>query len=62
MVGPFRFEDPGLRADPKKPNLLADATKITELSPWCGTELLGVQLVRLIILKQLQLVAQSNQY
>lgn len=53
MVGPFEFEDPGLRADPKKPNLLAAATKISELSPWCGTELLGVQLVRLFSLYEL---------
>ena len=44
-VGPFEHDDPGYRADPKMPNLLQNATSITELSPHCGTELLGVQLV-----------------
>jgi len=45
MVGPFEFSDPGLRANPSKPNLFASATRISELSPHCGTELEGVQLV-----------------
>ncbi|KAK5742618.1 hypothetical protein LTR17_003149 [Elasticomyces elasticus] len=43
-VGPFEHHDPGHRADPKKPNLLRTATAVTDLSPHCGTELLGVQL------------------
>ncbi|KIW14816.1 hypothetical protein PV08_07601 [Exophiala spinifera] len=46
-VGPFEHVDPGHRADPKMPNLLQNATSITELSPHCGTELLGVQLTEL---------------
>jgi sulfonate dioxygenase len=47
MVGPFDFVDPGSRADPLKPNLLSTATKVTDLSPHCGTELLGVDLTAL---------------
>lgn len=43
-VGRFEHKDPGHRADPKKPNLLRTATAINDLSPHCGTELLGVQL------------------
>ena len=45
MVGRFEHDEPGLRADPKKPNLLATATSVEILSPHCGTELRGVQLV-----------------
>jgi len=44
MVGPFEHKDPGHRADYRKPNLLGAATKITDLSPHCGTELESVQL------------------
>lgn len=45
MVGRFVHDEPGLRANPAKTNLLAAATKIEDLSPYCGTELHGVQLV-----------------
>lgn len=45
-VGPFEHDDPGHRADPSMPNLFKHATKISELSPHCGVELQGVQLVR----------------
>ncbi|RDW65331.1 hypothetical protein BP5796_10023 [Coleophoma crateriformis] len=47
MVGSFEHVDPGHRADPRKPNLMGKASKVVELSPWCGTELLGVQLTEL---------------
>jgi hypothetical protein len=47
MVGPFEHDDPGHRADPSFPNLLEKATNAVELSPYCGTEIQGVQLVRL---------------
>jgi sulfonate dioxygenase len=46
-VGPFEHVDPGHRADAEMPNLLHNATKINDLSPHCGTELLGVQLLEL---------------
>lgn len=46
MVGPFEHDDPGHRADPSFPNLLEKATNVLELSPHCGTELQGVQIVR----------------
>jgi hypothetical protein len=45
MVGRFDHNEPGFRADPKMPNLLATATKVEDLSPYSGTELHGVQLV-----------------
>jgi sulfonate dioxygenase len=44
-VGRFEHDEPGLRADPKLPNLLKSATKLFELSPHCGTEIQGVQIV-----------------
>ncbi|TVY84404.1 Alpha-ketoglutarate-dependent sulfonate dioxygenase [Lachnellula suecica] len=44
MVGAFEHVDPGHRANPLKPNILAKATKIADLSPHVGTELHGVQL------------------
>lgn len=47
MVGRFTHDEPGLRANPSKSNLLATATKIEDLSPYCGTELHGVQLTSL---------------
>lgn len=31
-IGPFEHFDPGHRADPKKPNLLKNVTKMTDLS------------------------------
>lgn len=43
-VGRFEHIDPGHRADISKPNLLQTATAVNDLSPYCGTELLGVQL------------------
>ncbi|KAK5111117.1 hypothetical protein LTR62_005316 [Meristemomyces frigidus] len=43
-VGPFEHHDLGLRADPQKANLLRTATAVNDLSPHCGTELVGVQL------------------
>jgi sulfonate dioxygenase len=47
MVGQFEHDDPGHRADPSFPNLLDKATNVVELSPHCGTELQGVQIVRI---------------
>jgi sulfonate dioxygenase len=44
-VGAFEHDDPGHRADPAMPNLLAAGVKAVELSPHCGTELLNVQIV-----------------
>lgn len=43
-IGPFEHKDPGLLADPAKPNLLRTATKIVDLAPAVGTEIHGVQL------------------
>lgn len=43
-IGFFEHNDPGHRADPAKPNLLATATRIVDLSPAVGTEIHGVQL------------------
>ncbi|RSH89768.1 hypothetical protein EHS25_001754 [Saitozyma podzolica] len=42
----FEHTDPGLRADPSKPNLLANATTRV-LNPYIGTEVLGVQVSQL---------------
>ncbi|KAI5117201.1 hypothetical protein M0805_005171, partial [Coniferiporia weirii] len=41
------FSDPGLRADPKKPNLLGAGTTTRHISPYLGTEVLGVQVSQL---------------
>lgn len=46
-LGEFEHFDPGHRADPKFPNLLADATKVTDLSPHIGTEIEGIQVSQL---------------
>jgi sulfonate dioxygenase len=46
-IGEFEHFDPGHRADPKLPNLLAKATKVVDLSPHVGTEIDGVQLSQL---------------
>ncbi|KAK5739011.1 hypothetical protein LTR17_005529 [Elasticomyces elasticus] len=46
-IGTFEHKDPGLRADPAFPNLLKDATKLSDLSPHVGTEIEGVQLSQL---------------
>ncbi|KAF2642722.1 TauD-domain-containing protein [Massarina eburnea CBS 473.64] len=46
-IGEFEHFDAGHRADPKLPNLLANATKVADLSPHVGTEIEGVQLSRL---------------
>ena len=45
-VGEFEHDDPDLRADPEMRTLFKDATQAFQLSPHCGTELHGVQLVR----------------
>jgi sulfonate dioxygenase len=42
--------DPGLRADPSKPNLLANATTRV-LNPYIGTEVLGVQVSQLVVFR-----------
>ena len=44
-VGEFEHDDPGHRAHPSMQNLLKDAINVFELSPHCGTELQGVQIV-----------------
>ena len=44
-VGRFEHDDPGHRADPAMPNLLPEGVETVELSPHCGTEILGVQIV-----------------
>lgn len=46
-IGTFDHYDPGYRADPALPNLLANATKVTDLGPHVGTEIEGVQLSQL---------------
>lgn len=39
--------DPGTRANPAKPNLLAPGVETTDLSPYIGTEVKGVQISHL---------------
>ncbi|EON97604.1 putative alpha-ketoglutarate-dependent taurine dioxygenase protein [Phaeoacremonium minimum UCRPA7] len=46
-LGYFDHFDPGHRADPTFPNLLANATKVVNLSPHVGSEIEGVQLSKL---------------
>ncbi|CAJ2501970.1 Uu.00g048230.m01.CDS01 [Anthostomella pinea] len=46
-LGNFEHVDPGHRADPALPNLLANATRVVDLSPHVGTEVEGVQLSQL---------------
>ncbi|KAL1858790.1 hypothetical protein VTK73DRAFT_7806 [Phialemonium thermophilum] len=46
-LGYFEHFDPGHRADPRLPNLLANATRVVDLSPHVGTEIEGVQLSQL---------------
>ncbi|KAI0791767.1 alpha-ketoglutarate catabolism dioxygenase [Abortiporus biennis] len=43
----FEHKDAGLRADPKKPNLLKEGTIVKHISPFLGTEISGVQLSQL---------------
>jgi sulfonate dioxygenase len=43
----FDYTDPGTRADPAKPNLLGPGVKTSELSPYLGTEVTGVQISQL---------------
>ncbi|TFY66777.1 hypothetical protein EVG20_g4313 [Dentipellis fragilis] len=43
----FEHTDVGLRADPKKPHLLAEGVKVKNFSPYIGTELRGVQISQL---------------
>lgn len=45
-VGRFEHDEPGLRADHECPNLLKNASEVFELSPHCGTEIQGIQIVR----------------
>jgi sulfonate dioxygenase len=59
-VGRFEHDDPGHRADPNKPNLLKNATKVFELSPHCGTEIQGVQIVSLFVFQTLYISNISN--
>ncbi|KAE9404113.1 TauD-domain-containing protein [Gymnopus androsaceus JB14] len=46
-IGPFEHFDPGHRADPAKPNLFKDVTKMWDISPHIGTEIHGVQVSQL---------------
>ncbi|KAF5326358.1 hypothetical protein D9611_000928 [Ephemerocybe angulata] len=43
----FEFSDPGLRANPAKPNLLTENTTLKHISPYLGTEVRGVQIYQL---------------
>ncbi|KAF8181610.1 hypothetical protein BJ912DRAFT_882195 [Pholiota molesta] len=43
----FEHSDPGLRADPKKPHLLTPNVKTSNISPYLGTEVTGVQISQL---------------
>ncbi|KAI0270691.1 alpha-ketoglutarate catabolism dioxygenase [Gloeopeniophorella convolvens] len=43
----FEFSDPGLRADPKLPHVLAEGVRRQDLSPYIGTELKNIQLSEL---------------
>ncbi|EJT96793.1 TauD-domain-containing protein [Dacryopinax primogenitus] len=43
----FEHHDPGLRADPRKPHLINPNTTTRDISPYIGTELLGIQLSQL---------------
>jgi hypothetical protein len=43
----IEHSDPGLRANPAKPNLLTPDAKLKHLSPYLGTEISGVQLSQL---------------
>ncbi len=41
------FSDPGLRADPTKPNLLKPGVQVKQISPYIGSEVRGVQISQL---------------
>ncbi|KAJ7800779.1 hypothetical protein B0H14DRAFT_1686182 [Mycena olivaceomarginata] len=43
----FEHTDPGSRADPAKPHLLGPNTITNDISPYLGTEILGVQISQL---------------
>ncbi|RXW17375.1 hypothetical protein EST38_g8481 [Candolleomyces aberdarensis] len=43
----FEHSDPGLRANPAKPNLLNENAKLKHISPYLGTEIRGVQISQL---------------
>lgn len=43
----FEFSDPGLRANPAKPNLLTAGVTTKHLSPYLGTEVKGTQISKL---------------
>ena len=44
---PLDHVDPGIRADPKKPNLLNANAIVQNISPYLGTEISGVQISQL---------------
>ncbi|KAJ7854103.1 hypothetical protein B0H14DRAFT_2757343 [Mycena olivaceomarginata] len=43
----FEHTDPGSRADPAKPHLLGPNTTTNDISPYLGTEIIGVQISQL---------------
>ncbi|ORX95147.1 hypothetical protein BCR34DRAFT_677559 [Clohesyomyces aquaticus] len=51
-VSTFDHHDPGHRAGPNLPNLLASASNVRDLSPHCGAEINGVQLGALVFRNQ----------
>lgn len=44
---PFAGDEPGLRADPAKPSLLAKGASVSRITPRIGTEIRGVQISQL---------------
>jgi len=46
-VEPFEADEPGLRADPKLPEIFTSKAKIFNITPRIGTEIEGVQLSQL---------------
>lgn len=42
--GPVEFVDPGKRADPEKKALFSAAKEVRDLTYYCGTEIVGLQL------------------
>ena len=47
MQPTLEFSDPGLRADPEKPNLLGPGTTVKQISPYIGAIVSGVQISQL---------------
>ncbi|KAF4635760.1 hypothetical protein G7Y89_g2332 [Cudoniella acicularis] len=67
---PYTHVEHGLAADPKFPDLLAEGTKVTKLTPTIGSEVTGVQLSKLspagkdqlaLLVAQRKVVAFRNQ-